>query len=134
MTPGQVARLMRVGGIASAVSGTLHLAGSARTLAARGGGYVERGPWLFLIGFLLISSGLTVVWAARGVREGAPWARGAMSFAALQAGGLVAAVTPGFVVHLNALSVAPVIVAGAHVAFLWMVRAVTRPAAEPPPR
>jgi len=119
---------MRAGGIASVVSGTLHLAGSARGLAARGGGYLERGPWLFLIGFLLISSGITVAWAASGVREGANWARGAMYVAALQAGGLVAATTPGFVIHMNALSVAPVIIAGAHVAFVWLVRAATQPA------
>jgi hypothetical protein len=123
---------MRVGGITSVVSGTLHLAGSARALAARGGGWVERGPWLFLIGFLLISSGLTVAWAARGVREGAPWARGAMSVAALQAGGLVAASTPGFVVHLSPLSVAPVIIVGAHSALLWMVWAATSAAPAPP--
>lgn len=131
MTPARVARLMRVGGIASVVSGAFHLGGSARALAAKGG-YFERGPWLFLIGFLLISSGLTVAWAARGVRDGAPWARGAMSIAALQAGGLVAATAPGFVIHMNALSVAPVIILGAHVAFVWMVRSVTRTVVAPP--
>jgi len=132
MTPARVARLMRVGGFASVVSGTFHLGGSVRALAARGGGWLERGPWLFLIGFLLISSGLTVVWAARGVRDGAAWARGAMYVAALQAGGLVAATTPGFVIHMNALSVAPVIIAGAHVALVWMVRASTSVSAVPP--
>jgi hypothetical protein len=112
------------------VSGTLHLAGSARTLLSRHESYLPRGPLLLAIGFLLISSGLTVAWAGRGVREGASWARGAMLIAALQAGGLIAVVTPGFVVHVSPLSAGPVIILAAHVTFLRLVFG-QRPASGP---
>jgi hypothetical protein len=121
MMPGRLSKLMRAGGILSIVSGSLHLAGSTKDLANKYGGYLERGPYLYLIGLLLISSGLTAAWAAGGVREGARWARGATAIAAFQALGLSAILAPGFVVHLSALSVAPVIVAGAHALFLWLV-------------
>jgi len=128
VTPGRLSKLMRAGGILSIASGSLHLAGSTRAMIARGDGYLGRGPYLFFIGLLLISSGLTAAWAAGGVRDGARWARGATVMAAFQAFGLCAIVAPGFIVHLNAFSVAPVIVAGAHAAFLWLVFSL-RPAA-----
>ncbi|HVE86243.1 MAG TPA: hypothetical protein VND93_25475 [Myxococcales bacterium] len=115
--------VMRAGGVASMVSGSLHLAGSARAMVARGTGYLEmnRGPYLASIGFLLISSGLTAAWAAGGVREGARWARGATAIAAVQGFGLCAITGPGFFVHLGPLSVGPVIVFAAHAFFLWQV-------------
>ncbi|HEY8211193.1 MAG TPA: hypothetical protein VIG99_27100 [Myxococcaceae bacterium] len=112
---------MRAGGILSMVSGAFHLAGSTKALVTIHGGFFPKGPYLLFIGFLLISSGLTVVWAASGVREGAKWARGATYMAALQGGGLSAIVAPGFIVHMNVLSVAPVIVVAAHAAFVWLV-------------
>ena len=121
MTPVRLSRLMRAGGILSVVSGALHLAGSARALVTVHGGFFPKGPSLLFIGFLLISSGITVVWAAGGVREGARWARGATYLAALQGGGLSAIVTPGFIAHMNVLSVAPVIIVAAHGAFVWLV-------------
>lgn len=121
MTPGRLAKLMRAGGILSIISGALHLAGSTKDLVNRYGGYLERGPYLFLIGLLLVSSGLTVAWAAGGVREGARWSRGAMAIAAFQAFGLSVILAPGFIVHFGPLSVAPVAVAFAHAVFLWLV-------------
>ena len=121
MTPVRLSRLMRAGGVLSMVSGVLHLAGSAKALVTVHGSFFPKGPYLLFIGFLLISSGLTVVWASGGVREGARWARGATAIAALQGGGLSAIVAPGFIVHMNVLSVAPVIVLAAHGTFLWLV-------------
>jgi hypothetical protein len=121
MTPVRLSRLMRAGGVLSMVSGALHLAGSARALVTIHGSFFPKGPYLLFIGFLLISSGLTVAWASGGIRQGARWARGATAIAALQGGGLSAIVAPGFIVHMNVLSVAPVIIVAAHAAFLWLV-------------
>lgn len=132
MTPERLSKLMRAGGALSMFSGALHVAGCAKTLIVQDGEYLRRGPYFFSIGLLLISSGLTLLWAAGGVREGARWGRSATRVAAFQAIGLSVILAPGFIYHLSVISPAPFLLAALHAFFLWQTAGL-RPAGEPAP-
>jgi hypothetical protein len=82
------AHLVRAAGIASTVLGTGHVAGVLRTLSSEAREYDRHLVYLLLLGICMISQGLVLALAARGVREGLSWARGAIIAASGQ--GLIA--------------------------------------------
>lgn len=72
------ARLVRAAGIASTVLGAGHVLGVTRTWLAQAGKYDRSFLALLFLGIFMISQGVVLAFAARGVRESLSWARWAI--------------------------------------------------------